>query len=61
MTPENLLHLFDFIIKFWEDTLDFTEWHEGQVVWVPKSGDLSDPNKWREVNLIEIGARCLAV
>ena len=33
------------------------ERHEGQVVPVPKSGDLSDPNKWRGVNLMEIGAK----
>ena len=57
MTEENLLHLFDFILEFWEDRLDFVEWHEGQVVLVPKIGDLSDPNKWRGVNLMDIGAR----
>ena len=27
MTPENLLHLLDFIIKFWEDRLGFTKGH----------------------------------
>ena len=57
MTPENLLHLFDFTIEFWEDRLDFTEWHEEQVVPVPKSGDLPNPNKWRGVNLMDIGAK----
>ena len=33
------------------------EWHEGQVVPVPKIGDLSDPNEWRGVNLMDIGAK----
>ena len=55
MTAENLLPLFDFILEFWEDRLDFVEWHEVQVVPVPKSGDLSDPNKWRGANLMDIG------
>ena len=55
MTPENLLHLFNFIIEFWEDRIDFTEWQKGQVVPVPKSGDLSNPNKWRWLNLMDIG------
>ena len=45
MSEENLRHHFNFIIEFWEDKVDFEEWHEGQVVLVPKSGDLSDPNK----------------
>ena len=40
MTADNLFHLFDFILEFWEDRLDFVEWHEGQVVPVPKSVDL---------------------
>ena len=45
MTADNLLHLFDFIFEFWEDMLDFVEWHEGQVVPVLRSGDLFDPDK----------------
>ena len=57
MTPDNLLHLFDFIIKFWGDRLYFTEWHEGQVVPVTKIGELSDPNKWKGVNLMDIGSK----
>ena len=35
MPPENLKVYFDFILKFWNDNLDFEEWHEGQVVPVP--------------------------
>ena len=57
MTQENLIHFFELIIEFWEDRLDFTEWHEGKVVPVPKSGDLSDTKKWRGVNLMDIGAK----
>ena len=47
MSEENLRHHFNFITKFWEDKVDFEEWHEGQVVPVPKSGDLTDPKKRR--------------
>ena len=57
MKAEKLLHLFDFILEFWEDRLDFLEWHEGQVVLVPKSGNISNPNKWRGVNLVDISAK----
>ena len=32
MKKENLQHHFDFITEFWEDRIDFVEWHEGQVV-----------------------------
>ena len=47
MSPENLKFHFNFILEFWNDNMDFEEWHKGQLVPVPKSGDLSDPNKWR--------------
>ena len=57
MSEENLRHHFNFITEFWEDEVDFEEWHEGQVVPVPESGDLSDPNKFRGVNLTDIGAK----
>ena len=45
MSEENLRHHFNFITKFLEDKVDSEEWHEGQVVPVPKNGELSDPNK----------------
>ena len=59
MSPKNLKIHFNFILEFWNDNLNFEEWHEGQVVPVPKSGDLSDPNKWRRVNLMDIGSKLL--
>ena len=54
---ENLQHHFDFITEFWEERIDFEEWHKGQVVPVPKNGDLSDPKKWRGFNLMDIVAK----
>ena len=57
MSEENLRHHFDLITEFLEDTVDFEEWHEVQVVTVLKSGDLYDLNKWRGVNLMDIGAK----
>ena len=57
MTAENLLHLFEFILELWEYRIDFVEWHEGQVVPVPKIGDLYNLKKCRGVNLMDIGAK----
>ena len=34
---------------------DFDEWHEGQVVHLPKKGNTYDPNKWKGVTLMDIG------
>ena len=49
MPPLQLNH------RFLGGKVDFEEWHKGQVVPVPKIGDMSDPNKWRGVNLMDIG------
>ena len=57
MSPENLKVHFNFILEFWNDNMDFEEWHEGRLVPVPKSRELSDPNKWRGVNLMDIGSK----
>ena len=57
MDKDSLLHHFNFIVEFWEDRMDYVEWHEGRVVPVPNSGDLSDPNKWRGFYLMDIGAK----
>ena len=57
MSEENLRHHFNFITEFWEDKVGFEEWHEGQVVPAPNNRDLSDPNKRRGVNLMNIGSK----
>ena len=57
MEEDSLLHHFNFIVEFWEDRMDYVEWHEGQVVPVTKIGELSNRNKWIGVNLMDIGAK----
>jgi len=52
MDATNLCNYFNFITEFWEGNVDFEEWHESQVIPVPKSGNLSDQNKWQGVKLI---------
>ena len=57
LSSEHLDTLLTFFNDYWDEKVDFEEWHEGQVVPVPKSGDLSDPNKWRGVTLMDIGSK----
>ena len=61
MYPENLKVHFNFILEFWNDNMDFEEYHEGQLVPVPKGGDLSYPKKWRGVNLMDIGSKTFSI
>ena len=57
LSEKNLSLLLDFLNAFCNKETDFDEWHEGQVIPVPKSGDLSDPNKWCGVTLMDLGSK----
>ena len=41
-------------MDFWNNDADYWEWHTGLGVLVPKKGDLSYPNKWRGINLMDV-------
>eukprot|EP00957_Ditylum_brightwellii_P135773 10355064-Ditylum_brightwellii.AAC.1 len=41
------------IVDFWNGKLDFQSWESGTLAPVPKKGDLSNPNKWQPVCLLE--------
>ena len=43
-----------YVSAFFEGDADYDGWHVSQCVPVPKSGNLSDPNKWRGVMLMDV-------
>jgi hypothetical protein len=43
-----------YICDFWDGEMDYEEWHTGLVKLLPKSGDLSNPNKWRGITLMDV-------
>ena len=54
---QNLLNLLNFFDSYWWEETHFTEYHEGQLVPFPKSGNISDPKNWRGVILMDIGSK----
>ena len=46
--------IFQYVQDFFDGTADYESWHLSQIVPVPKSGDLSDPNKWRRIMLMDV-------
>ena len=44
----------EYVAAFFEGDTDYEGWHASQCVPVPKSGNLSDPNKWRGVMLMDV-------
>ena len=51
-TPTKIIH--KHVSNFFDGTTDHKGWHRSHCVPVPKKGDLSDPNKWREIMLMDI-------
>eukprot|EP00957_Ditylum_brightwellii_P057460 4356472-Ditylum_brightwellii.AAC.1 len=43
----------DMIVQFWNGEFTFESWESGTLAPVPKKGDLSNPNKWQPVCLLE--------
>jgi Reverse transcriptase (RNA-dependent DNA polymerase)/Endonuclease-reverse transcriptase len=56
------LHKFVKIIQnYWNDeNMEIKEWQELGFSIIPKSGDLSNPNKWRGIALGDIAAKCVS-
>jgi hypothetical protein len=54
MTACNLQHVYKHANNFFLGTADYKQWHRTQCLPVPKSGDLSDPSKWRGVMLMDV-------
>ncbi len=50
----NLQHVYKHINDFFLGTADYEQWYHIQCVPIPKSGDLSDPNKYRGVMLMDL-------
>ena len=52
---------FDFIREYWKNPdLDPDEFHQVRLTILPKSGDLSDPNKWRGICLLDIASKVMS-
>jgi hypothetical protein len=50
--PKQIIH--KHVSDLFDGTTDHEGWHRNQCVPVPKKGNLSDPNKWRRIMLMEI-------
>ena len=54
LNGNNLKQVYYYVVDFWEGTADYWEWHAAIGVLVPKKGDLSNPNKWQGINLMDV-------
>ena len=57
MGTEMRQRIHEYVAEFFEGKVDHEGWHRSQCVPVPKKGDLSDPNKWRGVMLMDVSSK----
>ena len=48
------------LTSFWDGDISINKWHIRNLAPVPKKGDLSNPNNWRPVCLLESTYKVLA-
>jgi hypothetical protein len=58
-TPQQTLH--KHVSKFFDGKTDHEGWHKSQCVPVPKKSNLSDPNKWRGIMLMDMCSKVFSL
>ena len=54
MSPTNSRHVHNYVNQFFLGEADYDQWHRSQCVPVPQHGDISDPNKWHRIMLMDV-------
>ena len=54
LSVQLLNKVYNFIVDFWNGKQDYEEWHQTMLKVLPKSGDLSNPNKWRGITITDV-------
>ena len=49
-----------FIHSYWQSGVCYDEWRVGRLKLLPKKGDLSDPNKWRGIMLLNVASKIIS-
>jgi len=61
MDGECRTQVFKQVCDFFDGKEDYNGWHKSQCIPVPKSGDLSNPNKWRGVMLMDVCSKIFSI
>ena len=52
--------IMSFVSAFWQRGPCFEEWRIGRLKLLPKKGDLTDPNKWRGIMLLNVASKIIS-
>ena len=58
--PECVEWVEEYVVKFWRTKVSPREWDDGELKILEKKGDLSDPNNYRGIMLLEVAMKVIA-
>ena len=62
LSHDNKYTLFEYIYDCMEyDQVDYEDWHCTQFCPLPKKVDMSNPNNWREIHLLDVTSNIVSI
>ena len=61
LNKENRLFLFQICYDYFENDQEIEEWQKGCLKILQKKGNLSDPNNWRGINLLDVVSKVISL
>jgi hypothetical protein len=61
MNTETRRQVHEYVAAFFKGDVDYNGWHESQCVPVPKLGNLSNPNKWCGIMLMDVCSKIFSL
>ena len=61
LNKRNKKILFNFIQIWCETDAEYKDWHISMLSILPKKGDLSNPNNWRGINLLDVTSKIVSI
>ena len=53
--------LYKFIFQYFEEGLDFKEWHKAKQIPILKKGNIINSNNWRGINLSDVTSKIVSI
>lgn len=57
LDDDNMIILCEMCSRYFEGNYNVNEWQVGSLTILPKKGDLTNPNNWRGINILDVASK----
>ena len=61
LDDDNMIILCKICSRYFEGNYDINEWQVGSLTILPKKRDLTNPNNWRGINLLDVASKTISI